>query len=271
MPMPATPPTAVLDTDQTADLIGAIGTPGLGAALLTALAPALRCAHLSAFVFDAQLLPHQVMAESLGGTTVAELAGQIARSAGLYRWDPNTYAISAAAPSHDEVLTTRRRISDIAPDDQTHALYLRFALVDRVSLLARAGETWFALNLYRDQQAGEFDQATLAAWGASARLLAALLRRHFEWRPPPVWRRAMRPDNAALEKRLALLPGRLSAREQQVCARALRGITNPGIALDLGVQLSTVNTLRRRAFAKLGISTLGELFLLCLWPADASG
>jgi DNA-binding CsgD family transcriptional regulator len=61
-----------------------------------------------------------------------------------------------------------------------------------------------------------------------------------------------------------MLPGRLSAREQQVCARALRGMSNPAIALDLGVQVSTVSTLRRRAFAKLGISTLSELFLRCL-------
>ena len=268
--MPHAPPTAALNADQAADLVGAIGTPGMGAALLSALSPALHCAHLSAFVFDAKLQPHQVMAESLGGTSVAELAGQIARSAGLHHMDPNTRAINAADPSHDEVLITRRRAADIAPNDQARVLYARFELVDRLSLLARAGERWFVLNLYRDRQAGECDDASLAVWAASARLLAALLRRHFEWRPPQAWRKAVNPDNAALEKRLALLPGRLSAREQQVCARALRGITNPGISLDLGVQLSTVNTLRRRAFAKLGISSLGELFLLCLWPDSSS-
>lgn len=68
-------------------------------------------------------------------------------------------------------------------------------------------------------------------------------------------RRAVSPDNAA--------------REQQVCARVLWGMTNPGIALDLAVQLSTVKTLRRRALARLGISSLGELLLRGLWP-DAS-
>jgi DNA-binding CsgD family transcriptional regulator len=86
--------------------------------------------------------------------------------------------------------------------------------------------------------------------------------------PPKVWRSAVAPDNASLEQRLAALPGRLSLRERQVCARASRGIANPGIALDLGVQVSTLSTLRRRAFAKLGISSLGELFVLSLWRGD---
>lgn len=262
--MPKPPSDAALNADQVADLVDALGTPGLGASLLKSLSPSLQCAHLSAFVFDAQLQPHQVMAESLGGTSVAERAGHMARSTGLHQRDPNTRAINAAQLSQDDLLTTRRRAADITPGDQALALYTRFELADRVSLLARSGERWFVLNLYRDRKQGEFSDTALAAWAASARLLAALLRRHFEWRPPQAWQETIGPDHATLERRLASLPGRLSARELQVCARALRGITNTGIALDLGVQVSTVNTLRRRAFAKLGISTLGELFLKCL-------
>ena len=67
---------------------------------------------------------------------------------------------------------------------------------------------------------------------------------------------------AALER--LLLAERLSRREAEACARALIGVTNLGIALDLGVKESTVATLRRRAYRKLGISSLQELFLLCL-------
>jgi DNA-binding CsgD family transcriptional regulator len=259
-----TPIRCALGPDQTANVVVALGTPGMGAALLEALAPALRCAHLSAFVFDAGWMPHQVMANSLGAAPVAELAGQMADSLGLLHQDPNTQLIGAARCGTDEVLTTRRQASDIAPGDPVRALYSRFELADRVSLLARSGQRWFALNLYRGQQEGAFDGDTLALWRATAGLLAAMLRRHFEWQVPPAWRQPAGPDNAAMEQRLAMLPGRLSAREQQVCARALRGMSNPAIALDLGVQVSTVSTLRRRAFAKLGISTLSELFLRCL-------
>lgn len=258
--------TPLLNADQMADLVNAIGTPGFAAALLSALAPALGCAHLSAFVFDAQLQPHQVMAESLGGESLAMQAGRMAQAAGLHRLDPNTRTVSAADAADSDVRTTRRRAADIEQGDQALTLYTRFGLADRISLLSRAGQRWLVLNLYRNRIDGEFDSAALTTWETSARLLAALMRRHFEWQTPTAWRQTSQPDNASLEKRLAALRCGLSAREQQVCARALRGMTNPGIALDLGVQVSTVSTLRRRAFAKLHISTLSELFLLCLWP-----
>jgi DNA-binding CsgD family transcriptional regulator len=55
-----------------------------------------------------------------------------------------------------------------------------------------------------------------------------------------------------------------------VCARALLGMTNVAIGLDLGVRAPTVATLRQRAYATLGISGLNELFGLCLAQA-ASG
>jgi DNA-binding CsgD family transcriptional regulator len=265
-PRPAAGPLAQTLDAQLVDLLDALGSPQLAAALLRALSSVLRCDHLSAFVFDAQLHPHQVMAESLGGAPLAEQAGAMARSWGLHRQDPNTLTLNATGASHGEVITTRRRAADMAAGEPALALYERFELADRLSLLAGAHTRWFVLNVYRSRAAGEFDGAALAAWQRHARLLSALLRRHFEWQPPSVWQARAQPDNATLEHRLAKLPGRLSAREQQVCARALRGMSNPGIAIDLGVQLSTVSTLRRRAFAKLGISTLSELFLLCLWP-----
>jgi DNA-binding CsgD family transcriptional regulator len=64
-----------------------------------------------------------------------------------------------------------------------------------------------------------------------------------------IGKRVERAD-ALLEARTT----RLSARERQVVARIACGITNDGIAADLGVSPATVLTLRRRAYAKLGIS-----------------
>jgi DNA-binding CsgD family transcriptional regulator len=56
----------------------------------------------------------------------------------------------------------------------------------------------------------------------------------------------------------------------QVCARALLGMTNAAIGLDLGVRAPTVATLRQRAYATLGICGLNELFGLCLAQAAAA-
>ena len=57
---------------------------------------------------------------------------------------------------------------------------------------------------------------------------------------------------------------RLTAREAEICERILVGYTSTGISLDLGIATSSVNTYRRRAYEKLGISTQNELFSLCL-------
>ena len=53
-------------------------------------------------------------------------------------------------------------------------------------------------------------------------------------------------------------------RERAVCARALAGLTVAGIASDLGVKAPTIATLRQRAYAKLGISSLSQLFARCI-------
>ena len=51
----------------------------------------------------------------------------------------------------------------------------------------------------------------------------------------------------------------LSLRERQAVARIACGITNDGIAADLGLSPATVLTLRRRAYAKLRISSCVQL------------
>ena len=63
-------------------------------------------------------------------------------------------------------------------------------------------------------------------------------------------------------RKLALLQARLTVRELDVCARLLQGMTQEGIAADLGLSVPTVKTYRNRAFARLGISFRNELFAL---------
>jgi len=73
-----------------------------------------------------------------------------------------------------------------------------------------------------------------------------------------------RPSIDSLEALLRKLDPRLTRRQVQVCARALLGMTCVAVGLDLGVRVSTVVTLRRRAYSILHISSLNELFALCL-------
>ena len=67
-----------------------------------------------------------------------------------------------------------------------------------------------------------------------------------------------------MEQLLAKTGKTLSPREIEVSARALLGMTRKGISLDLKISESTVNTLKKRCYAKLNISSLNQLFALCL-------
>jgi DNA-binding CsgD family transcriptional regulator len=73
-----------------------------------------------------------------------------------------------------------------------------------------------------------------------------------------------RPSIDSLESLVRKLDPRLTRRQVQVCARALLGMTSVAVGLDLGIRVSTVVTLRRRAYSILHISSPNELFALCL-------
>ncbi len=55
-----------------------------------------------------------------------------------------------------------------------------------------------------------------------------------------------------------------------MCLRLLRGMTQEGIASDMGLALPTVKTYRNRALDRLGIHFRGELFALML-PERGAG
>lgn len=124
-------------------------------------------------------------------------------------------------------------------------------LTGRLSFLyAPLPRTVFALNLYRDGANGSFREQELT------RLLGLgpILKK--------VHRGALRsqlasPDTqqrvpAILSNLLRTAP-QLSTREREVCARIACGMGADGIAADLGVAVSTIATLRKRAYAKLAV------------------
>jgi DNA-binding CsgD family transcriptional regulator len=79
-------------------------------------------------------------------------------------------------------------------------------------------------------------------------LIARLVLNHHESHPP-----------AGYPACLAVL----SERERQICLGVLGGKKAELIAGDLGLSPATIVTYRRRAYAKLGISSRGDLFALC--------
>jgi len=141
------------------------------------------------------------------------------------------------------------------PAEHRAKVYEVHGVVERVSVVedeAAGDGGLFAVNFYRHIHQRALSDAQIADFGAAGRLLMALARKHVAL--------TCRDEGTALRERLLAQCPALTLREQEVCLRLLRGMTQEGIAADLGVALPTVKTYRNRAFARLGIHFRSELF-----------
>jgi DNA-binding CsgD family transcriptional regulator len=252
-----------LKDDALIDLVAAIGEPGFPAQALAFLDAQLVADHLSLLVFDDALVPHLAGAASRADGKTAMLAGKIYERGMFYRFDPSPGRVRAGSAT-DDVMVFRLAASDIRDAKYRSSIYGRFGIVERASLIRRVLGRWLLVNVYRDRGTGRFEPAAMAKLAEIAPLLIACAGKHVALTAAPASRPNRKTAATTFEAMLQSLEARLTERERQVCAHALGGVTVAGIASILGVKESTVATLRRRAYAKLGISNLNSLFALCV-------
>lgn len=149
--------------------------------------------------------------------------------------------------------------SDELPDPAwREQIYERERLAARLTLLyAPRPRSAYAIQLYRHESHGCFSPAEIEHITAMAPLLRqahALALAVTPCRPmdagAPIDERFARAA-----ARLERMAPALSQRETAVCARIACGVSIDGIAADLNVAASTVATLRKRAYAKLGLNS----------------
>lgn len=121
------------------------------------------------------------------------------------------------------------------------------------ALLEEAGFNWrivtsfpgsISLNVLHPAGCRVSD-AMLARFSEAAPAYGSLIARHL---------------SADLKARLSARCPSLTSREAQVCEGLLRGGSGKQVALALGLELSSVQTYRKRAYLKLGIDCLPALF-----------
>jgi DNA-binding CsgD family transcriptional regulator len=241
----------------------ALGEPGFPRSLIDLLMPDVSIDHVSIVAFDSNIVPRLVGAASRSARNVAEEAGRLYERSSFYRHDPGTQQLQAGRAA-DAPILFRLRAQDIQDRDYRDQIYTRYQLLERVSLIQQVAGQWIIVNLYRGKGTGPFKRGEISRVSELSRLLVALAGKHVKLLTPRPSQPRPLEIMMNIESVLATFDAGLSERERAVCARALRGLTVEGIALDLGVKPSTVATLRRRAYAKLNISSLNELFALCI-------
>lgn len=239
--------------------VSALGEARFGATLLDGLRELLPLNSLSVYRIGAR--PAIFFSASLGvpDTTRdcwrAYLSGPIACDRTLQAHEP----APAPRPLSGEALRLCHITACEVPPEHRVKVYEAHGVAERVSVVQDEAErSLFALNFYRHQHQRPFSDTQLAEFGRLGGLLMALARKHIALAGP-----AAAPAAGVGERLLALQP-ELTAREIDVCSRILQGMTQEGIAVDLGIGLPTVKTYRNRAFARLGIHFRSELFALML-------
>jgi len=229
--------------DTTVSLIESVGTRGFAGTALATLQSLIPAASWNAY----QVGCEPRMYFSASHCWQAYLTGPHAQDRTL-QWDG-----ADAGRAHLCHIT-----SGEVPDEHRQRVYDAHGVAERISIVRQQADGQiFAVNLYRHRHQRAFSDRHLAAFETVGPVLLALAHKHVELAPPA---RSPRDWIAHWRSRLQLDAARLTERELDVCARILAGLSLDGIAVDLGVSLTTVKTYRKRAFDRMDIHFRNELF-----------
>lgn len=230
-------------------VIASIGHPEFSAKLFDAIRGTVEAAYITVFVSDRQPRARILIAENEGRLGVCR------RSANIYverYWDYDP--ANKVSTDDGRIQSLRLMATDIVNAAYRSMCYHSLGLARRFSLIQSRGEETVRVNLYfrceTNLESSGFDQLT-----ECAPVIMAAIWRHYDC--------ATSVDGSnvtnTFRKRLERVAPSLSPRELEVCSLIASGITSGGIAARLGLGVNTVLTYRKRAYARLQISSQNEL------------
>lgn len=235
------------------NLIDALGTLRFEESMLSLAQQTIGCTHLSAFSMSRARLPRLLIAANGGKTPSARrIASKYMRE--YWPLDPANRII-AAEPRIGQGATIRMLPQEVENALYRRDCYLSASLVDRISIVKCQADEIVRLNFYRNKAQGRFADSDLNVISQFANILVQTISKHDTIRP------SLNGEDRYRQYcgRLAVAAPQLTEREIQVCAGIVRGLSSEAIASLLRLSINTILTHRRRAYAKLGISSQNEL------------
>lgn len=240
-----------------ATCIEAIGGDGFDESLLTLLRETVDIEQCMIFSYGRNDALECLLAANERQPRVAGRLAELYQG-GLFRQDPNYQRLRQLVDGKD--ITAEAKLTtmqgEAMPQVYRSHLFAFPDLVDKASLSVPAVEGAYYLNLYRGIAHGPFQEEDLIRLNGLAPLLVSLIRRHYAHAIQPSIQQRPSPEEASI-----LAP--LSERERQLCLFLLRGHTLKTAAAELDIALSTAETYRKRAYAKLGVPSKAKLVVLC--------
>ena len=238
-------------------VIQAIGTPQFDVVTLSALYEHAGVEHFATF---------KVLEDDLAILGAGSIRGSIGCNQGLkyidnglWRSDP-TIARAHRALEECQTAVLDVRISELPPE--LRDLYGDQQVCDRRFVCGKRSGGRFAISMLKTTARGLFEEPEMAWIKEASDILISALCRHAELSGSRSTSEL--PPIHEIETRLRRHEASLTKRETQVCARILRGVLAAGIATELGVSEESIVTYRKRAYARLSISTRFELLSVFL-------
>lgn len=235
-------------------LIDSVGTARFARTLFAAAHELTRTHHLSAFSFSGPSRPRILIAENSGRSAVSR------RIAQLYADRYWHFDLANTATSKPKLCSTawcvRTSASEITQDEYKSQCYTSVGLTNRICVSQRGEGQEVRLNFY-NPRGRDFLESEVNGIFRWSDIFLSLLAKH-----DSMTRLEERAAPGSYAERLWRLGAALPPREVEICDGILQGITSEGIALKLNVSINTVRTYRKRAYARLGISSQNELMRL---------
>jgi len=234
-------------------LMDSVGRSGFEKNLFRLAQEAMGCKYVVTFT---GLVGHPSESAILEGFTEMPLRNNQRYLRRYWKHDPINEAEKDFVPEACHVVSLRTR--DIPDEDYRVGYFAESNVKSRASICYGLNDNrMLRLNFYFDDD-GAFIDRNVQFMADHAEWLRLLLKRH-----GIVERRSIaNVDQSDVSARLRQLAPELSRRELEVCTHIARGLSSEGIALELGISVNTVLTYRKRAYARLNISTQNELLRL---------
>jgi LuxR family transcriptional regulator, activator of tox operons len=238
-----------------AQLIDSIGTDRFARTLFAAAHEMTRTHHLSAFFFAGRSRPRTLLAENSGQNAVSRRIAQLYAER-YWHYDLANDVTSKPNPGLSTTWCVRTSASEIAQDDYKSQCYTSAGLAKRICVSQCDDDREIRLNFYSPCSRSflESEINSIVGWSD---IFLTMLAKH-----DSIARTEEQSVSEGYAERLRRLRAGLPPREVDICDGILRGITSEGIALRLNVSINTVRTYRKRAYARLGISSQNELMRL---------
>jgi DNA-binding CsgD family transcriptional regulator len=244
-----------------AQAVEAIGTPRFNNKLIVALNQLAKADYLNIWIYSPREGMNQIGVASLADTAAARSLTR-AYVGGYYKYDPN-FSDMAKPRRSRKIIVRKLNLSACKSEEYKHKFFGQSELIDKIALIWHADHYSYNLNIYRLRGTPAYSDDDLRIVRSYSRLIVGIVRQHCQHFNVHKDLRSGRM--LAFVQRVAnVADPPLTQRELDVIGRIALGASAEAVALDLGIGFESVVTHRKRAYAKLGISSQGELFGLCI-------